>query len=416
MKSQNYKLTHFSCYTGYIIQAVIVNLAPLFFVIFQNKYNISYASIANLILINFGSQLIIDAISLKLCDIFGYRTLAVAANVLSAVGLACLGILPQIMDPLTGITIAIAISAVGSGFIEVIISPIIDAIPQSSGASSMSLLHSFYCWGQLITVLFTTIALTIIGDDSWVWIPLVWAIIPFINTFLFASAPIPDMLEKEERMPIKSLLTSKDFIILMILMVCGGSSEIAVSQWASLFAEKGLGVSKTLGDLLGPCMFALFMGIGRTLFGVIGNKIDCKKALSLCAFGTLICYLALVFVPNPIVGLAACALTGFGISLMWPGTLALGSSLFPRGGMAIFTILALCGDLGCSVGPWITGQVSNIAQNSEMFKSIADSTGLTLDQVGIRAGLLICAIFPLILMIAVNFLGKKSTKKQTINE
>lgn len=407
MRSQNYKLTHFSCYTGYIVQAVIVNLAPLFFVIFQNKYNISYASIANLILINFGSQLIIDAISLKLCDIFGYRKLAVLANVLATIGLACLGILPQIMDPLTGITIGIAISAVGSGFIEVIVSPIIDAIPQSTGASSMSLLHSFYCWGQLATVLFTTIALTIIGDDSWVWIPIAWAVIPFVNIFMFSSAPIPDMLEKEDRMPLRSLLTSKDFIILMILMVCGGSSEIAVSQWASLFAEKGLGVSKTLGDLLGPCMFALFMGIGRTIFGIFGSKLNCKKALSLCALGTLICYLSLVFVPNPIIGLAACALTGLGISFMWPGTLSLGSSLFPRGGMAIFTILALCGDIGCTVGPWITGQVSNFAQSSDIFASIAENTGLTLDQVGIRAGLLICAIFPLILMIVVNFLGKK---------
>lgn len=406
---KNYKLTYISCYTGYVVQAIVVNLAPIFFIIFQNDYGVSYAALANLILIMFGIQLLIDLLSIKLCDFFGARTMTLLANSTAALGLVCLGILPRLIDPLAGIAISIVISSIGSGFTEVIISPIIDAIPKTTDKSSMSILHSFYSWGQVVTVLFSTLALLIIGKENWIFIPIVWAVVPFVNTFLFARAKMPEMVGKERRTPLKDLFRSKNFILLMVIMVCSGASEISVSQWASLFAEKGLGVTKATGDLLGPCLFAVFMGIGRMMFGLLGDKINLRRALIWCAGGAALCYLTMVFVPVPIISLLACALTGFAVSLMWPGTLSLGSSLFPLGGITLFSFAAVCGDLGCTIGPWIAGQVSELAQKAELFISIADKTGLTADQIGLRAGLFVCTVFPVGLIAAVS--GLKKTKK-----
>ena len=403
----NYKLTYISCYTGYIVQAIVVNLAPIFFIIFQNDYGVSYAALANLILVTFGIQLTIDLLSIKLYDVLGMRTISLLANGLAAVGLVCLGILPRLIDPLAGIAISIVISSIGGGFTEV--SPIIDAIPKTTDKSSMSILHSFYSWGQVVTVLFSTLALLIIGKENWIFIPIVWAVVPFVNIFLFARSKLPDMVEKERRTPLKDLFRSKNFILLMVIMICSGASEIAVAQWASLFAEKGLGVTKAMGDLLGPCLFAVFMGIGRMMFGLLGDKIDLRRALIWCSGGAALCYLAMVFVPVPIISLLACALTGFAVSLMWPGTLSLGSSLFPLGGITLFSFAAVCGDLGCSLGPWIAGQVSELAQKAELFISIAAKTGLTPDQIGLRAGLLVCTVFPIGLIAAVS--GLKKSKK-----
>lgn len=405
----NYKLTYISCYTGYVVQAIVVNLTPIFFIIFQNDYGVSYAALANLVLITFVMQLAIDLLSIKLYDILGMRTISLLANCLAAVGLVCLGILPRLIDPLTGISISIIISSIGAGFTEVIISPIIDAIPKKTSKSSMNILHSFYSWGQVVTVLFSTLALLIIGKENWRFIPIVWAIVPFVNTILFAHSKMPDIVSKEQRTPLKDLFRSRNFILLMVIMICSGASEIAVAQWASLFAEKGLGVTKAIGDLLGSCLFAVFMGIGRVMFGLLGDKINMRRALIWCAGGATLCYLAMVFVPVPIISLLACALTGFAVSLMWPGTLSLGSSLFPLGGITMFSFAAICGDIGCSLGPWITGQVSELAQKSEFFISIADKTGLTTDQVGLRAGLLVCIVFPIGLIAAVY--GLKKPKK-----
>ena len=405
----NYKLTYISCYTGYIVQAIVVNLAPIFFIIFQNDYGVSYAALANLILISFGIQLAIDLLSIKLYDVLGMRTISLLANSMAAVGLLCLGILPRLITPLAGIAISIVISSIGGGFTEVIVSPIIDAIPKTTSKSSMSILHSFYSWGQVVTVLFSTLALLIIGKENWIFIPMVWAAVPFVNIFLFARSKLPDMVSKEHRTPLRELFKSKNFFLLMVIMICSGASEIAVAQWASLFAEKGLGVTKAMGDLLGPCLFAVFMGIGRMMFGLLGDKINIRRALIWCAGGAAICYLTMVFVPVPIISLLACALTGFAVSLMWPGTLSLGSSLFPLGGITLFSFAAVCGDLGCSLGPWIAGQVSELAQKTEFFISIADKTGLTTDQVGLRAGLLVCTVFPIGLISAVVGLKKKKS-------
>lgn len=406
---KNYKLTYISCYTGYVVQAIVVNLAPIFFIIFQNDYGVSYAALANLILIAFGIQLAIDLLSIKLYDVLGMRAISLLANILATVGLVCLGILPRLINPLAGIAISIVISSIGGGFTEVIVSPIIDAIPKTTGKSSMSILHSFYSWGQVATVLFSTLALLVIGKENWIFVPVAWAVVPFVNIFLFARSKLPDMVSKERRTPIRELFKSKNFILLMAIMICSGASEIAVAQWASLFAEKGLGLTKAMGDLLGPCLFSVFMGIGRMMFGLLGDKINLRRALIWCAGGAALCYLSMVFVPVPIISLLSCALTGFAVSLMWPGTLSLGSSLFPLGGITLFSFAAVCGDLGCSLGPWIAGQVSELAQKAEFFVLIADKTGLTADQVGLRAGLLVCTIFPIGLIAAVA--GLKKSKK-----
>jgi len=312
--------------------------------------------------------------------------------------------------------ISMLVCSIGSGFIEVIISPIIDAIPTNSSKSSMSLLHSFYSWGQMLTVLISSLVLMAIGNGAWGYIPLAWAIVPAANTVMFSFAPLPEMVKSNERTPLKTLMKSRTFILLMVLMICSGATEIAVSQWASLFAEKGLGVSKTVGDLLGPCLFAVFMGTGRVMFGLIGDRVNYKKALSLCAAGAVLCYLTMIFVPVPLIGLFACALTGFCVSLMWPGTLSLASKRFPLGGVAMFSVAAICGDLGASLGPWIAGQVSGAVQKSKTFASLSNSIGMTTDQVGLRAGLLICTVFPILMIIAVNMIksAAKTKSEETI--
>lgn len=413
MKDNNFKLTYVSCYTGYVIQAITVNLAPIFFVIFQTDYSISYSSLANLILVTFGIQLVIDSLSIKLYDLLGMRAIAILSNIMATLGLIGLGTLPRLIDPFTGIAISLVVCGIGSGFIEVIISPIIDAIPKKSSTSGMSLLHSFYCWGQVLTVFVSTVILMIVGKGNWHFIPFIWAVIPFVNIFMFIKSPMPKMVGKNERTPVKNLIKSKEFIILMWLMVCSGATEVAVSQWASLFAEKGLGVTKTMGDLLGPCLFAVFMGIGRTLYGTIGNRYSIKKAIVICASGAVICYFAMVFVPVPIIGLLACAMTGFCVSLMWPGTLSLGSKKFPLGGMAVFSLAAVFGDLGCTAGPWIAGQVSEAAQKASFIASLSEKIGLTTDQIGLRVGILACVIFPVSMIIAATLINEP--KKEITN-
>jgi len=415
MKSK-FRSTYAACFIGYIVQGIAVNLAPIFFIIFQTDYKISYASLANLILITFATQLFIDAISVKLVDVLGLKRMALIAHISATLGLVGLGVLPFIMAPFAGIAISLFFAAIGSGFIEVIISPIIDAIPKNTSKSVMSFLHSFYCWGQMSTILISTLLLLLFGRENWRFIPFIWAVIPFINIFIFIKAPMPEIVSKEERTPLKKLFKSRNFIILLIIMICSGAAEISISQWASIFAEKGLGVTKAVGDLLGPCLFAFFMGTGRVIFGLLGTKVNNKKALGLCGFFTVVCYLITIFVPIPVIGLLGVALTGLGVSFMWPGTLSLGSELFPMGGMSVFSFAALCGDIGCTLGPWIAGQVSDAFGSADAALNIAEKVGSSTEQIGLRAGLLVCAIFPMIMAIAVHLIRSKKENNEVKNE
>ncbi|MBR5448176.1 MAG: MFS transporter [Clostridia bacterium] len=399
----NYRSTLAACYLGYITQAITINLIPLFFVIFGERYGVSYSELGSLVLLTFVIQIAVDASMIKLTYIIGYRISAVAAHVLSAAGLLLLGILPHFMPPYAAILVSVSVYAIGGGMTEVVISPIVESLPGDAKASSMSLLHSFYSWGLVAVVSITTVILRIVGDDLWYIIPMLWAAVPFFNIFFFSKVPLVPITKEAESVPLSAYFKSPVMYVAIVLMICGGASEMAMSQWASLFAESGLGVTKVLGDLLGPCLFAIFMGLGRTVYGMFGSKINIKKALLGCAVMTVICYITTVFANAPLLSLAGCALCGFGVSLMWPGVLSMTSAEFGvMSGPALFAFLALAGDVGCSLGPWITGKVSDAYLVLE-----ASATGSD----ALRAGLLAACVFPVIMIFGCTVMLMSKNKR-----
>ncbi len=406
---RNYKSTLHACYLGYISQAIVNNLAPLLFIIFQNEYNISFEMIGRLILINFGTQLVVDALTVKFVDKIGYRIAVVTAHFFCSIGLIGLGILPVIMHvPYQGLVVAVVLYAIGGGLIEVLISPIVDSIPGDAKASAMSLLHSFYCWGQFAVVLISTVFIKLAGEGWWSILPIIWAVVPAFNLFKFMRVPLVPAIPEHERVPVKRLLKSRLFLIAMLLMVCAGASELAMSQWSSLFAQKGLKVSKFMGDLLGPCLFAILMGIVRILYGIYGHKINLKKALLTSGVLCLICYTIAVFVQVPIISLLSCALCGLSVALMWPGIFSLTSEKYPGGGTAMFGILAIFGDLGCSVGPWIAGLISDYSQKSVKLIEFGAAYGLNAQQVGLKTGIFAAAVFPLLMIVGLSLFKNKN--------
>lgn len=403
---KSYKSTLIACYLGYITQAITVNLATLFFVIFNESYGISYDNIASLVLATFLIQLTVDAVMVKFTCVVGYRACAVAAHVFSFVGLVLFGILPHIMEPLTGIFIGMFFYALGGGMTEVVISPIVDSLPGDEKTSGMCLLHSFYSWGLVAVVLVSTILLKLVGDSLWYVIPFFWALLPLFNMFFFMRVPMVDIPPEAKGTPLKNYFKSPLMYAALLLMICGGAAEMAMSQWASLFAENGLGVTKVVGDLLGPCLFAVNMGIGRTLYGIFGERINIKKALLACSLLCCACYAVTVFVQAPIVALLGCSVCGLGVSLMWPGILSMTSASFGKNSSpALFAFLALAGDVGCSVGPWLTGHISSayLATNTTASSGSA-----------IRAGLFAASAFPMIMVImcaAMLFVGRRKAEK-----
>lgn len=395
--SKKYTSTKIACYTGYFVQAIINNLAPLFYVIFQEEFGINYTKISWLIMLNFVTQIAVDLASVKVIEKLGYRTSIVLAHVFSAVGLFLLGNLPRAMDNhYIGLVIPIIIYATGSGLIEVLVSPIVEGLPLENKSGEMSLLHSFYCWGQMSVVLLTTIAIKFTGGENWVYAPMLWAIIPFINMFAFMRVPIfPPVPEGEDEMKVSELFKSGTFILLALLMLCSGASELAMSQWASTFAEKSLGVDKLTGDLLGPCFFAFLMASARVAFGLLGDKIDIKKVLTLSAALCVAAYLTATLSKAPIASLIGCGLCGLSVATMWPGVFSFAAKIFPRGGTALFAMLAVFGDFGCAFGPWLAGVVSDGVRASS----------LNFDP--LKFGLLISIIFPITMIITIKVLSRK---------
>jgi len=391
---------------GYITQAIAVNLAPILFIIFQTQYSISLEQLGALVSINFGVQIVSDVIATKYVDKIGYRPALLAAAALGVIGLTMLSILPNVMDnAFLALILANVVYAWGSGLIEVLISPVVESLPGDAKASAMSLLHAFYCWGFLLVVGVSTLALHFFGRDIWTYLPIAWAIVPLICFFMFLKVPLNKIPSEDTDTPIRNLLKNKAFFLAMLLMICSGSTEQTMSQWSSLFAELGLGVPKVVGDLLGMSVFALFMGIGRTLFGLYGERVNLRKTLRLSAGLAIVCYGIAVFIHSPYLSLAGVALCGFAVALMWPGTLSLSAARFPLGGTAMFGILAICGDIGCAIGPGLVGYVSEAAQRNNWLMEYAARLGLGIEQMGLKVGLLVGIIFP-IAMLIVLFLQK----------
>lgn len=358
---KNYKKTKLACYLGFITQAIAANFAPLLFLKFHTDYDISLGNIALISTFFFFTQLLVDLFCAKYVDKIGYRVCIVASEVCSAAGLAGLALLPEIMpSPFAGIIISVILYAIGSGLIEVLGSPIVEACPFENKEATMSLLHSFYCWGAVGTILVSTVFFMIFGIDSWKWLAISFAIIPAINIYNFATCPIELLVEEGQGMGIRKLFSNPMFLIAIVMMVCSGASELAMAQWASAYAESALGFSKAVGDIAGPCMFAVTMGISRVLFGKASDKMNLNRFMIGSGILCFVCYLLASFSDNPIIGLAGCIVCGFSVGIMWPGTISISSKAFPTGGTAMFALLAMAGDLGGSIGPAIVGRVADM--------------------------------------------------------
>ena len=379
-----------ACFAGYVVQAVVNNFVPLLFVMFQDSYQIPLSKITLLITVNFIFQLVIDILSAGFIDKIGYKTSVIIAHFCAAAGLISLTVLPEIFgDPFVGILVSVMIYAVGGGLLEVLLSPIVEACPTANKEKAMSLLHSFYCWGHMGVVLLSTVFFSVFGISNWKVLALIWALIPVINGIVFFTAPIYSLQEEGEKgLSLKELLSKGVFWVMILLMVCSGASEQAVSQWASTFAEQGLGVSKTIGDLAGPMAFAFMMGLSRLFYGKYGDRIDLDKFMSGSTVLCLVSYLCISFAPFPVLSLAGCAVCGFSVGILWPGSFSKAAAAIKGGGTAMFAFLALAGDLGCSSGPTLAGFVSS---------HMGDN---------LKAGILAAIIFP-VLMLAGIFLSRK---------
>lgn len=357
-----FKTTMISCFIAYIVQAIVNNFSPLLFLTFHESYQIPMSQITLLVTVNFAVQLLVDLLATKFVDRIGYRPSIVAAHVFAAIGLIFLAVLPERMDPFLGLLIAGCTCAVGGGLIEVLVSPIMESCPTDNKETAMSLLHSFYCWGYVGVVLISTIFFVVFGTGSWKFLAWFWAMIPLGNAFIFLKTPIAPLISEDETgMTIKELLVNRIFWILLIMMICSGACEQAVGQWASTFAEQGLGINKTAGDLAGPMMFAVCMGASRAIFGKYGEMINLEIFMRGSAILCVASYLLISLAPIPVLSLVGCAVCGFSVGIMWPGTFSKAAASLKNGGTAMFALLALGGDLGCSAGPAVVGIVSELA-------------------------------------------------------
>lgn len=388
----NYRKTKTACYLGFITQAIAANFAPLLFLKFHYDYNISLGNIALISTCFFFTQLLVDLFCAKFVDRIGYRVCIVSSEACAAAGLVGLAFLPDLLpNPFMGILGGVILYAVGSGLIEVLCSPIVEACPFENKEATMSLLHSFYCWGSVGTILVSTLFFLVFGMDSWKCLAVLWALIPAVNIYNFATCPIEHLVEDGIGMGIRELFRKPLFWLAVCLMVCSGASELSMAQWASAYAEAALGLSKTVGDLAGPCMFAVTMGISRVIFGKYGGKMDLMKFMTGSGILCVACYLLASLSSNPLLGLVGCIACGFSVGIMWPGTISISSERFPMGGTAMFALLAMAGDLGGSIGPGIVGRMTQYAGDD------------------IRVGMSVGLVFPIVLLLMLFILGR--TKK-----
>lgn len=389
MKNQYHK-TIYACFLGYIVQAIVNNFVPLLFLTFEETYQIPLSRITLLVTINFAVQLLVDLLAIGFVDRIGYRVSILIAHIFSVGGVLLLTVLPdRCSEPFVGLLIAVIIYATGGGLLEVLVSPIIESCPTDNKEAAMSLLHSFYCWGHVGVVFLSTVFFAVFGIDNWKIMAIIWACIPLANTILFAKVPIAPLIgEGEKGLTIKELCSKKLFWLFLLMMICAGASEQAVSQWASTFAEKGLGVSKTIGDLAGPMFFAICMGLSRAYYGKFGEKINLQLFMIGSSMLCVVSYLGIVFFTIPALGLISCGIAGLSVGIMWPGTFSMASASIKRGGTAMFALMALAGDLGCAGGPTVVGMVSShFSDNLQM-------------------GTLAAIVFPVILCVGLAYTKK----------
>ena len=390
-ENRKYQKTLAACYLGYITQAIAANFAPLLFLTFQTVYGIPLDNIALIPIVFYLTQLLVDLGAAKFADKIGYRICMVASQAASATGLVLLAVLPEVLpSPFWGLLIAVVFYATGSGLVEVLVSPIVEACPFENKDGRMSLLHSFYCWGAVGVILSSTLFFAVFGTESWQSLALIWAVVPLVNIFQFLTCPIKHLVEGGKSLPPCKLLRMPLLWLMILLMICSGASEATMAQWASAFTESALGVTKTVGDLAGPCLFAVFMGISRTLYGKMSERLNLANAMLLSGLLCVVCYLLASLSPWPALGLAGCSFCGFSVGILWPGTIRLSSQKCPQGGTAMFALLALAGDFGGTVSPVIVGGFSELAGES------------------LKAGLLPATAFPVLLVIGLLILRRRA--------
>ncbi len=381
----NYNHTIYACYIGYITQAIVNNFVPLLFLTFATDYNLSLDKITLITTINFLVQLFVDLLAVKVVDKIGYRPCLVFGHFCAVLGLAGLAVLPEIMaNAYAGVMICVVLYAIGGGLMEVLISPVVEACPTTKKEAAMSLLHSFYCWGHVGVVVLSTLFFQCFGISNWKLMAFVWAIVPLFNMFYFLLVPIYPIVAEHEKLSLKGLLGQKTFWLLVVLMVCAGASEQAMSQWASAFAESALKVSKTVGDLAGPCAFAVLMGTARALYGKYSDKLPLVKVMKASAVLCIGCYLLAALVDSPMLSLVGCALCGFSVGIFWPGTFSVAAVKLPGGGTAMYALMALAGDLGCSSGPSVVGFVANACGGN------------------LKMGIIVALLFPVVMLLGLS--------------
>ena len=380
----DYTHTIYASYIAYITQAIVNNFAPLLFLTFASDYGLTLDKITLITTINFLVQLSVDLLATKMVDKIGYRVSLVFGHLAAALGLVGIAVFPDLFgNAYAGLLAAVVLYAIGGGIMEVLISPVVEACPTEGKEGMMSLLHSFYCWGHVLVVLLSTAFFGVFGIENWKVLACLWAIVPLFNLLYYTQVPIFPIVAEHEKMSIRGLLKQKVFWLLLILMVCAGASEQAMSQWASAFAESGLEVSKTVGDLAGPCAFAIFMGTSRTLYGKFSDRISLKKMMAGSAILCIACYIVAAFSGSPVLGLIGCALCGFSVGIFWPGTFSIAALKLPGGGTAMYALMALAGDVGCSSGPTVVGMIANRFGGN------------------LKVGLVMAMIFPVVMLIGI---------------
>ena len=385
-----------ACFVGIITQALVINFSPLLFLTFENNYGISLSKISTLIAISFITQLLMDFTASKLPNLFNNRKTVVLGQVCSATGLFCLALLPEILPPFPALIIATVIGAFGSGIIEVMGNPIVESCPVKNKNKLLTFMHSGYCWGLVLTISLSTLFFHLVGIEHWQILACIWALVPTFNAVAFCFVP----LYKIESAPKvkdgkRSVFHSFLFVAFFMLMVCAGAAEQAMSQWASSFAEMGLGVSKSLGDILGPCAFAVLMGLARMIYAKYSETMNLSRFMFFCCLLCIASYLLAALAPAPIVALIGCALCGFSVGIMWPGTLCMATERI-NGGVKMFALLALAGDMGCAIGPTAAGWIADAAGNN------------------LKVGFIFSIIFPILMIIFIPLIKLKTKDKKVL--
>jgi fucose permease len=397
-----YRRTTISCFVGIFVQAIVTNLTAILFIPLMGLYGFQYGQLGILVGVNFTAQVSADILFSGAIDKFGYRQIILPASLAASLGLILFALAPWLFpgNEFTGMLIATVIFSFAAGLHEILLSPIVAAIPGNDKGPAMSLMHSFYAWGQVLTIIVTTLFLFVLPYKAWPFIVLLWALVPLLDFVMFAGAPFPDIIAAHERQNMKDLLFKPFYLLALLAIFAGAGAEIVMNQWASTFAEKALAMPKLTGDLLGMCLFAVMIGVGRMLYGSYGSRINMNKVLVGSSALAALLYLVVSLSPVNSISLIACALCGFAVALLWPGTLVICSERYPLAGAWMFAILAAAGDIGAAFAPWLTGRVVEAGLRSEIAASFAALYSLTQEQASIRLGILVAVIFPLIAFVA----------------